>query len=141
MRSSSLARVVIASLGVSVVITLGCGTPPTEPSPPPTRFSVQSISPTEGSSVVATVARIAGTGFQSGDTVAVDGIRVDATVLSATSISLAMPAHAAGKVTVTVINPLSQAQASVPSGFFCTSPRRSSARWSRTPDQPAAAHR
>ena len=75
MRSSSFARVVMASLGVSVVITPGCGTPPTEPSPPPTRFSVQSISPTEGSSVVATVARIAGTGFQSGDTVAVDGIR------------------------------------------------------------------
>src|SRR5688572_31036467 len=33
MRSSSLARVLIASLGVSVVITLGCGI--TEPSPPP----------------------------------------------------------------------------------------------------------
>ena len=34
MRSRSLARVVIASLGVSVVITLGCGKPPTAPSPP-----------------------------------------------------------------------------------------------------------
>ncbi|MGE5834779.1 MAG: hypothetical protein ACM4AI_09890 [Acidobacteriota bacterium] len=36
MRSRSLARVVIASLGVSVVITLGCGKPPSAPSPPPT---------------------------------------------------------------------------------------------------------
>ena len=123
MRSRSLARVVIASLGVSVVITLGCGTFPPGPSPvpgtgpSPTRFSVQSISPPEGSIVGATVARIAGTGFQSGDTVTVDGIRVDATVLDATTISLTMPAHAAGNVNVTVINPLSQAQASVPGGY------------------------
>ena len=35
MRSCSFARVVIASLGVSVVITLGCGKPPSAPSPPP----------------------------------------------------------------------------------------------------------
>jgi len=33
MRSSSLARVVMASLGVSVVVTLGCGKPPSAPSP------------------------------------------------------------------------------------------------------------
>ena len=36
MRSGSFARVVIAGLGVSVVITLGCGKPPTDPSPSPT---------------------------------------------------------------------------------------------------------
>lgn len=35
MRSRSLARVVMASLGVSVVITLGCGKSPSAPSPPP----------------------------------------------------------------------------------------------------------
>jgi hypothetical protein len=35
MRSSSLAHVGIASLGVSVVITLGCGKSPSAPSPPP----------------------------------------------------------------------------------------------------------
>jgi hypothetical protein len=122
MRSGSLARVVIAGLAVSVVITPGCDKSPGGPSPPATRFSVQSISPTEGSSVGATVTRIAGTGFQSGDTVTVDGIRVDATVLSATTISLTMPAHAAGRVNVTVINPLSQAQASVPTGFLYVGP-------------------
>jgi len=33
MRSRSLARVVMASLGVSVVVTLGCGKPPSAPSP------------------------------------------------------------------------------------------------------------
>ena len=35
MRSGALARVVMASLGVTVVITLGCGKPPSAPSPPP----------------------------------------------------------------------------------------------------------
>ena len=85
MRSSSLARVVMASLGVSVVITLGCGNPeePSEiPPPPPTRFSVQSISPTEGTSAGNTPVVIRGTGFiirgQAGATVTVDGSRVNA---------------------------------------------------------------
>ncbi len=36
MRASSLERVVMASLGVSVVITLGCGKPPSAPTPTPT---------------------------------------------------------------------------------------------------------
>ena len=82
MRSRSLACVVIASLGVSVVITLGCGKPPTAPSEPPTPapFSVLSISPPEGPTVLATIARIEGPGFQSGDTVTVDGSRVEVLV-------------------------------------------------------------
>jgi large repetitive protein len=129
MRSSSLARVVMASLGVSVVITLGCGkSPGPKPSPPPS-FSVRSIVPSEGPSVGATVASIAGTGFESGATVTIDGSRVDATVLSANTISLSMPAHSAGiesgglkTVTVTVINPLSQAQANVPGGYMYVGP-------------------
>ena len=122
MRNRSLVRVVMASLGVAVVITLGCGKSPGGPSPPATQFSVHSISPAEGLPDAATVARIAGTGFQSGDTVTVDGSLVDATVLSATTISLTMPAHAAGTVNVTVINLLSQAQASVPGGYKYVGP-------------------
>ena len=122
MRSSSLARVVMVTLGVSVVITLGCGKSPSGPTPPPQpSFSVRSISPNDGSSAAPTVATIAGTGFQSGATVTVDGSRVDATVLSATAISVTMPAHAAGEVNVIVINPLSQAQA-VPGGFYYLGP-------------------
>ena len=119
MHNSSLARLVVASLGVSVVITLGCVPPPPAPSPAgtPTQFSVQSIFPAEGLSVGATVAMIAGTGFQSGDTVTVDGSRVDATVLSAYAISITMPAHAAGNVDVTVISAISQARANVPGGY------------------------
>jgi hypothetical protein len=118
MVSSSLARVVMASLGVSVVITLGCGEPPSAPSPP-APFSVLSISPPEGPTVLATIARITGTGFQSGDTVTVDGSRVDATVLSATAISLAMPARDAGKVKVTVsrVLPTGAYNLSVPGGY------------------------
>ena len=121
MRSSSLSRVLMA-LGVSVVLTLGCDNGPKGgPSPLPT-FSVRSISPNEGSTVTATVAVIAGTGFQSGDTVTVDGSRVDATVLDATTISLTMPAHAAGTANVTVTSPLSRAQASVSGGFTYVAP-------------------
>src|SRR4030095_432623 len=41
MRSRSLARIVIASLGVSVVITLGCDQSPGGPSPPPTPGTTQ----------------------------------------------------------------------------------------------------
>jgi hypothetical protein len=122
MRSNSLARAVMASLGVSVVVTLGCGKSSPAPSPSPTRFSVQSIFPTEGSPLGATVARIEGTGFPSGATVTVDGTRVDATVHSANIITLTMPAHASGKVDVTVINSLSQEQANVPGGYLYLGP-------------------
>jgi hypothetical protein len=122
MRSSSLARVVMVTLGASVVITLGCGGSPSGPTPPPqASFSVRSISPNDGSSAAPTVATIAGTGFQSGATVTVDGSRVDATVLSATAISVTMPAHAAGRVNVIVINPPSEALA-VRDGFNYVGP-------------------
>jgi nitrogen regulatory protein PII len=120
MRTSSLARLVVASLGASVVITLGCAEAPAAPSPTPgprTTFSVHSILPAEGLIAGATVATIAGTGFQSGDTVTVDGNRVDATVLSAYTISITMPAHAAANVDVTVISAISKAQAGVPGGY------------------------
>ena len=129
MRTSSLARVVMASLGVSVVVTLGCvpPPPPTTPSGTPTQFSVQSIFPAEGLSAGATVAMIAGTGFQPGDTVTVDGSRVDATVLSANTISITMPAHAAGNVDVTVISAISQARESVPGGYSYVPPEPSAA--------------
>ena len=121
MRSSSLARIVMATLGVSVVITLGCGSSPSGPSAG-APFSVLSISPSEGSSAGATSASITGTGFvikgRAGATVTVDGRRVDASPsFDGRTISLVMPAHAAGKVDVTVIGPLGQAQASVPGGY------------------------
>ena len=125
MCSSSLARAIMTSLGVSTVIAIGCGKSPGGPSGP---FSVLSISPTEGLSAGTTIARITGTGFlirgQAGATVTVDGSRVDAASVSfdGNTISLVMPAHAVGKVDVTVIAPLNQAQASVPGGFTYLAP-------------------
>ena len=115
MRSSSLARVVVASLGVSVVITPGCGWLPGGPSPSGS-FSVLSIFPTQGSTAGATTAWISGTGFRSHATVTVDGSRVEATVVDETTISLAMPAHAEGKVDVAV-SQSPQAQTGVPGGY------------------------
>jgi hypothetical protein len=119
MRSRSLARVVMASLGVSVGITLGCS--PSGPAPA-TPFSVLSISPNEGSSGGGTRVVIGGTGFlirgKGGATVTVDGRPVNASPsLDGNTIDLTMPAHATGKVDVTVIGPLGQAQASVPGGY------------------------
>ena len=75
-----------------------------------------------------TLVRISGTGFQSGDTVTVDGVTVDGSRVEAqapsggSSIFLALPAHAAGKVAVTVISALSQTQSSVPGGYTYLGP-------------------
>jgi len=121
MRSSSLARLVLAGLAASVVITLGCDRLPAGPAPSGP-FSVLSISPTEGSSAGGTSVVITGAGFlafrgQAAATVTIDGNRVDATVYDASTIRFKMPAHAAGKVDVAVIGPLGQVQATVPGGY------------------------
>jgi len=106
-----------------LLASAGCSNePPTGPTPPSApsslpSFSVRAISPSRGSSAGVTIARISGAGFQSGATVTVDGSRVDATVLDPNTITLAMPAHPAGKVDVTVFEPLSEAKASVPGGY------------------------
>ena len=115
MRSSSLTRIAFATLGMCVVITPGC-TSPSGPSRAQ-EFSVLSISPTEGSSAGTARVVIGGTGFQSGATVTVDGNIVNATFLNPNALAIAMPAHAAGKVDVTVIRPRGQARASVPGGY------------------------
>lgn len=115
MRSRSLARVVVAGLGVSVVITPGCGWLPGGPSPSGS-FSVLSIFPTQGSTAGSTTAWISGTGFRSHATVTVDGSRVQATVVDETTISLALPAHAEGKVDVAV-SQRPEAQTGVPGGY------------------------
>ena len=114
MRSGCLA-LVVASLGVSVVITPGCGGLPGGLSPSGS-FSVLSIFPTQGSIAGATTTWISGTGFRSHATVTVDGSRVQATVVDETTISLAMPAHAEGKVDVAV-SQSPEAQTGVPGGY------------------------
>ena len=103
MRSRSLARVVIASLGVSVVITPGCGASPQAHRPSSAIFGAVDLSDRRTDRWSHRRNDRRDRIPQSGDTVTVDGSRVDATVLDATTISLTMPAHAAGKVDVTVI--------------------------------------
>jgi hypothetical protein len=116
MRSSSLARIVMTSLGIAVVITPGCDTSVT---PTPKQiFWISSISPREGSILGGTVARLEGGPFQPGDTVTVDGTHVEATVLSATTITLTMPAHPAGTVVVTVTRVGARVQAQASSRQF-----------------------
>ena len=122
MRSSSFSRVVLAGLGVSVFIAAACGGSPSEPSGVKARLTWLSISPQDGASLGATVARIQGEGFKSGTTVTVDGNRVDATVLDANTISLVMPAHAAGKVDVAVTRAPGQTPVSVRGGYTYVGP-------------------
>ena len=130
MRSSCLARVVLAGLGVPLVLTLGCDGPP---SAGPSEMEAQrlqellrlasvSMSPTRGASTRATVATIRGVEFQAGTTVTVDGTRIDATVLDSNTISLVMPAHAAGTVAVAVIRAPGQAPVSVFGGYTYEGP-------------------
>jgi hypothetical protein len=76
---------------------------------PPAALSVTSVSPTSGGSAGGTKVTIAGSGFQSGATVAFGGnAATNVNVVSTTSITATTPAHAAGTVSVTVTNPNGQ---------------------------------
>ena len=69
-------------------------------------ITVTQISPSSGPSAGGTSVRISGTGFVSGATVSFGGAAAtQVTVTSSTSITATTPAHSAGAVTVTVINP------------------------------------
>jgi IPT/TIG domain-containing protein len=112
MRRHSFARVVLAGLGVSVFFTLGCS--PTGPSRHFTLASL-SISPDRGPGFGANVVTVSGPGaaFRSGAAITVDGNPVEATILNTNAISLVMPAHAAGKVEVTLTRAPGQAPSKV----------------------------
>ena len=119
MRTRSLARFVIASLGL--IFTVGCIEPTNAPTPFPKGpnahlLSYASISPNAGPSIGGNVVTIRGTEFDAATTVTLDGSRVVATVLNAKTISLVMPAHAAGKVDVSVIRAPGQAPIRVNGG-------------------------
>jgi hypothetical protein len=122
MRASSLERVVMASLGVSVVITLGCditpfpttpaptptGTPTGTPGPPPV---ISELVPSTGSTAGGFEIGINGTGTGNAVTVTVDGIvSTFASIWGPDDgISLQMPAHAAGTVEVILTDRYGQA--------------------------------
>src|SRR5262245_46081380 len=126
MRSILLGRVVLASVAVSAVVTTGCNRQsPTEPShfrQMAFRQSPLQISPNDGPILGATAATIRGSGFSSGATVTVDGIRVDATVVDEYTITLTMPPHADGKVDVSVTRAPGQQPVSLWSGYTYVGP-------------------
>ncbi len=82
--------------------------------PPPT---VNSVSPSSGSTSGGTAVTIAGANFLSGATVTFGGTAAtNVVVVSSTTITATTPAHAAGAVTVTVTNPGGQ-NGSLTNGF------------------------
>jgi len=73
--------------------------------PPPPAPTVTRVDPGAGSTAGGTTVAVAGTGFAAGATVTFGGSAGNVTSLSATSIAVTTPAHAAGAVDVTVTNP------------------------------------
>jgi hypothetical protein len=67
--------------------------------------SISGFSPTSGSTAGGTTVTITGSGFESGATVTFGGVAASVSSLSATSISVVTPAHAAGRFAVAVNNP------------------------------------
>jgi hypothetical protein len=59
---------------------------------------------------------IAGTGFQAGASVTIDGIAATVTTLGRTAIGVRMPPHTPGPIDVVVVNPAGE-RASAPGGF------------------------
>jgi hypothetical protein len=70
--------------------------------PPPT---ITSLSPTSGSASGGTPVTISGSNFVSGATVTFGGTAATVTSITATTIAVTTPAHAAGTVSVVVTNP------------------------------------
>ena len=94
-------------------------TAPTTPNPAPT---VASITPNSGVTTGGTAVTISGTGFLAGAMVKLGGTSaIGVAVVNSTTITAATPAHAAGAVTVQVINTDAQT-GSLTNGFTYTAP-------------------
>ncbi len=91
---------------LGVLAWSGCGGPQSAPSTNTggtvsgTSHSVATITPATGSTGGGTAATLTGTGFQSGATVAFDGVTATVSIVNTTTIQLTTPAHAAGPVAV-----------------------------------------
>lgn len=111
----SSARIIAVSLLGLVGLSLGCSESnpplvPTSPTPvvvemPPIGFSVSSVSPSAGPTIGGDYVRVAGSGFQSGVSVSLDGVAAKVTKVTASVIDLRTPPHAIGAVDVVVTNP------------------------------------
>src|SRR5678815_2148323 len=99
----SLAGSGLAGLLVIVVMTFGCGHSPTAPSS--VELTLNQVAPSTGPIAGGSLVRLYGTGFKAGTAVAVRGTTVETNVLSATQLSVIMPAGAAGPADLVVTNP------------------------------------
>lgn len=128
MSNHFVARRLLVAVVVFGGLTPACGknqtTPTPPPPPPPAQLAVTGMFPSSGSTFGVMTATITGTGFQTGASVTLDGAAVKATVLLPTSISVVVPAHAAGRVSVVVTNPMGES-ADVSGGYtYVVSPLR-----------------
>jgi hypothetical protein len=80
--------------------TFEASPPPPGPAPVPT-----SVEPTAGTTLGGTAVTVTGTDFASGATLLVGGAVATVTSVAAGSLTALTPAHAAGAVDVTVVNP------------------------------------
>jgi len=103
------------ALGCLALVVLGnaCGPSPAVLSP--TTLTVTSIFPDNGSTF-GSASSIVGTGFAAGDVVRIDGVLANTVVANPTVIRVTMPAHASGRVDVTVTD-ASGATATLPHGY------------------------
>jgi hypothetical protein len=107
----------VVSLLASVGINLGCDKSPTGPTPSAAPIVAPSATPASAGLNVTSVTpsagpiggvddiRVAGTGFQSGATVTLDGVAAKVTRVTSTTISATTPVHMPGTVDVVVTNP------------------------------------
>jgi hypothetical protein len=107
-------RVAILIVGLSGMI-LGCAdatssvmprsSSSTPTSPTPTGPALLSLSPSSGPTIGGDYIRLSGSGFQSGATVALDGVAARVTRMTANVIDARTAAHATGAVDVVITNP------------------------------------
>ena len=117
MSNHFFARAVIASLLGLVGMGLGCDKSPLGPTPSgptspsaPAALTVTSVSPSAGPTGGVDDIRVAGTGFQSGAILTLDGIAAEVTRVTSTVIAATTPVHTPGTVDVVVTNPDGQSR-------------------------------
>ena len=113
----------IAVLAACLSFTPGCGSETASlggPSgtPAPTTLSISSIAPS--TSISGATITIFGTGFQSGLTVTLDGVRAEVLSVSSSSVTARTPDLAPGVVDVAVTNP--SGQSATRAGGFTVTP-------------------
>ena len=100
-----------------VGLSLGCDKSPTGPTPSgptslsaPAALTVTSVSPSAGPTGGVDDIRVAGTGFQSGAILTLDGVAAKVTGVTSTVIAATTPVHTPGTVDVVVTNPDGQSR-------------------------------